>query len=63
MKALGVGLISLEELKAMGVEVTICRPAKAKGVRKQVCRSKGVSAFIRGGAKPIGYTKMAFGSS
>ena len=60
MRAAGVGLISLEELMAMGVEVTVCKPGKAKGVRKQKCRGKGISAFIRGGSKPVGYTKMAF---
>lgn len=60
MRAAGVGLISLDELRAMGVEVTVCRPAKAKGVRKQKVRGKVAGLFKVGGSKPVGYTKMAF---
>lgn len=55
-----VALLSLDELRSMGVEVTVCKPGKAKGVKKQKCRGKGIGAFIRGGSKPVGYTKMAF---
>lgn len=53
-------LASLADLALAGVKVTVCKPAKARGVTKQLMRGKGGSAFIVGGAKPIGYTQSAY---
>lgn len=53
-------MLSLDELRAMGVAVVVCKPAKAKGVQKQKMRGRGISAFIRGGSKPVGYTQSAY---
>lgn len=53
-------MLSLDELRALGVKVTVCKAAKAKGVPKQKVRGRGISAFIRGGSKPIGYTQSAY---
>lgn len=55
-------MISLKEYAAMGVKVTVdTKVRKLKGSRTFYGKAKNSLGFI-GSSKPVGYSKMVFGS-